>query len=85
MALKYRQAFTVEGSGQFPHDMLRYDQCFPVLEQESGKLARGFDGEQRTVQMQRYVETRTDMPTEGRWRSFDWHVVVGTVITVKLS
>ncbi len=39
--------FTVEGSGMFPYDMLRYDQCWPSSEQDSPRLIDpyGFGGE----------------------------------------
>lgn len=79
MALKYRQTFVVEGSGLFPYDMLRYDGCFPRSESESPLLGGGHDAEFRQIELQRYVEVVHDQPTEGRWRSFGWHVKDGSV------
>lgn len=33
--------FTVEGSGLFPFDMLRYDQCWPKSQNGSAAIERG--------------------------------------------
>ena len=85
MALKYRQTFTVEGSGWFPLDMLRYDCCFPLHESEIGRLSNVEPmGEFRSVELQRYVEIKADQPTQGLWQSFGWSVKDGSVKTEKL-
>jgi len=69
--------FTVEGSGEFPFDMLRYDTCWPEREFDTPKLGRQFDGPRlgparstkRTVGM---IGLRG--PTVDRWASFGWKV-----------
>lgn len=81
---KYRQRFTVSGSGQFPFDMLRYDQCFPEHETQSRLLGPDYAGEPRTVEMMRFVESKNDIPTIGRWRSFCWDVVQLSITTEKI-
>jgi hypothetical protein len=66
------QRFTVEGSGEFPFDMLRYDSCWPHTEQDSGLLtAEG----KRQVQLDREVSSRRSVPTTARWESFNWRVI----------
>lgn len=65
--------FTVEGSGSFPSDMLRYDSCFPVSETEARSIARDDATGRRTIRLQR-VGSNTNGPTERRWESFGWHV-----------
>lgn len=59
--------FTVAGSGEFPLDMLRYDECWPV----DGNAVAAMTGEGR-----RGVQLRTNrrMPTRDRWDSFSWKV-----------
>lgn len=67
--------FTVEGAGDFPFDMLRYDSCWPYSEgHDSSALSQyGTHGrERRRVVMQTYSPTA---PTTGRWQSFGWRVV----------
>ncbi len=66
--------FTVEGSGKFPTDMLRYDACWPVHEGEARRLAEGPDDrERRTVTLKR-AAVNDQGPTVERWRSFGWTV-----------
>lgn len=63
------KVFEVRGSGSFPTDMLRYDECFPSSERESAIIdASG----------KRVVTLCTDnkhAPTAGRWKIFGWNVV----------
>jgi hypothetical protein len=84
MPLKYEQTFRVRGSGQFPHDMLRYDHCFPAHESESPLLKLDDAGEYREVEMKRYIETAKELPTVGRWRSFCWEVIESSVSVRRL-
>lgn len=66
--------FTVEGSGRFPTDMLRYDSCWPVHETEARRLADGSDvRERRSVTLKRAAVNGCG-PTIARWRSFGWAV-----------
>ena len=68
--------FTVQGSGEFPFDMLRFDRCFPTS--PAASLAMGYfpDGRGRTM---REVELCTDecSITPARWESFGWRVTQG--------
>jgi hypothetical protein len=62
---KYPFVYEVEGAGQFPDDMLRYDQADVIgwrLDDVTGQAIFKLRSER--------------WPTEGRWRSFLW--VVGT-------
>src|SRR3972149_6629544 len=62
---------TFQGSGAFPVDMLRYDQCWPRIESEMPKLAMHHSDrayfEVRTVTVSSYKPF-----TERRWESFGW-------------
>lgn len=59
--------FRVEGAGDFPLDMLRYDRCFP---------AAGVDVETIRADGARRVTLLSDRhPTPARWDSFGWRVV----------
>lgn len=62
--------FTVEGVGAFPLDLLRFDQCFPETEKDSGALERGG---RRTVTLRRRTLQVGD-PSEGRWAAVGWTV-----------
>lgn len=72
----YVLRLVVEGAGDFPVDMLRYDSCVPFEEKESMEIGQG-DGlrlRKRQVVLRRF--STSGMPaTEGRWKSFGWNVV----------
>lgn len=76
-AKRFNFRFTVQGRGQFPLDMLRYDRCWPRGETDANVAQ---SSSERAVGEARLVElTATDRPsywtpTEGRWRSFGWVV-----------
>ncbi len=77
MATWYKD-FTVEGSGPFPFDMLRYDSCYPVSEaQDSSKLGM-YQKDRREVTLRCRGGSKEDVaraPTTGRWNSFLWGIV----------
>lgn len=66
--------FTVLGRGEFPLDMLRYDQCWPKRESvDVIAIGRTFD--------RRHARDAHDItlvglrqPTAARWKSFGWEV-----------
>lgn len=63
---------TVEGKGQFPYDMLRYDRCVPktgddVYNMNTSSLYL------RQVHLQMYSANKNG-PTKDRWESFGWKV-----------
>ena len=75
-----RALFTVQGRGQFPLDMLRYDSCYPATQQDVVVME---DREvEREVTVERTLDswTKAWKPTFGRWESYGWKVVmpVGT-------
>lgn len=70
---KYRCEFTVEGDGEFPIDMMRYDRCTPATQEDVGKMS--MVGVKRCVVMVAFVESKlTTIPTIRRWESFGWKV-----------
>lgn len=65
------KCFTVTGSGPFPFDMLRYDQCWPYESEDAAKMS---GDEIRSIVLQ------TDWKrviTYKRWSSFTWEAVPG--------
>jgi hypothetical protein len=80
--MTYRQTFDVEGSGSFPYDMLRFDQCWPANEGESPKL-EAYMPELRRVTLMRTVFHAGDVPTIRRWQSFTWRVIEESIDTYK--
>ena len=68
----YPVRFLVEGSGQFPIDMLRYDRAVPETEIASNAIMR--DG-LRAVRLVRYSSAGKSGPNLMRWHSYRWEVV----------
>ena len=82
----YMQTLTVEGAGQFPLDMLRYDTCVPAYESEIHLIAMTIrDGEHylapRKIRLQRFSSHADHGPTKARWESFLWKVVEWEAVT----
>lgn len=71
--------FTVEGRGDFPLDMLRYDRCFPGSQSDVMSMAENEHTKRRVMLCCDSREMRRRGPTEGRWRSFGWIVVPGSI------
>jgi hypothetical protein len=75
--------YAVVGRGEFPVDMLRYDQSMPASEVDSYgmQFSYCFHGESdvrspRVVWLRRLVRDGCSlMPTEARWDSMGWHVM----------
>jgi hypothetical protein len=67
--------FTVEGNGQFPFDMLRYDACYPAKSADviavhpSGRR----DGKIMETR-QATLKSLSGPPTVDRWKSYGWIV-----------
>ena len=72
----YIRTFVVNGRGAFPVDMLRYDHCYPETQAD---VDRAFcERGERVVHLVsrcggKYAAEQ--VPTEGRWGSFTWHVI----------
>lgn len=64
--------FTVEGNGDFPLDMLRYDQCWPKSESTDSinVAARRYTSKRQVT-----LVSIKRLPTIARWESFGWKVV----------
>lgn len=60
--------FTVQGTGPFPLDMLRFDECWPVADED----VRALEGLHFQLAIIRMRSHRG--PTTGRWNSFGWRV-----------
>jgi hypothetical protein len=75
VAATHAHEYLVEGVGDFPFDMLRYDNCWPATEADAYKLLarQGKDRARPRIVMLRGLRP----PTVGRWESFSWKVVEG--------
>ena len=62
----------VEGCGDFPVDMLRYDRCVPDTEEDAHAIQRG--PYKRQVTLRRF-SVNTLRATRGRWDTFGWKVL----------
>lgn len=72
----------VEGSGDFPYDMLRYEgACFDTQADVSAAVS---DRDLRRVTLRRYSPPGSK-PTPERWRSFLWSVVAVEADRSRLS
>lgn len=82
MATMHRHHFNVVGAGPFPIDMLRHDVCSPEHSADADMIRESLDATvadgPRTIHLIRYAP-KGWTPTEGRWRSFGWLVVDGTL------
>lgn len=69
--------FTVIGSGPFPADMLRYDECWPATENDAHAVVLETTG-MRAKQSHRRVTLVTGKhgSPSGRWASFGWAIVL---------
>ena len=87
--MTYTTRFKVCGSGEFPWDMLRYDNCFPASEQDSVRLDYDHHSREslttpRTVELKSISLSKPcARPTNGRWESFGWEIVQGSVSITK--
>jgi len=90
----FRTQFTVAGVGVFPLDMLRYDTCFPMRSDDVNIIENSMnpeirqrqrtEGSQFEVILVAYHDKKGDkVITEGRWSSFGWNVVRGSVTVEK--
>lgn len=66
--------FEVQGSGEFPLDMLRYDNCVPYTGSDSTSI-KDDERAQRVVKLCRFfiVGGRKE-PEMRRWESFGWRI-----------
>lgn len=78
---EYRKTeIVVRGNGNFPFDMLRYDNAAPASSEDASSIANIDEAfVYRDVKLNRF-SYEGDKATEGRWRSFGWVVVSDTGI-----
>ena len=71
--------FIVKGTGSFPIDMLRYDQCFPDDQESAAKIANSVYHSRMATQDGEICLAAWRLigwePTKKRWESFLWKVV----------
>lgn len=67
--------FTVMGKGKFPHDMLRYDQCFPC----DGISVHNIEADTVAVRPVKLVSIASTGITSLRWASFGWYVTEDSI------
>jgi hypothetical protein len=75
--------YTVKGAGEFPIDMMRYDNSHPFSEEDSHKIERTFDPAEGVmldpIRLCRWVEDQQAAnywsAHRQRWQSFGWEVV----------
>jgi hypothetical protein len=64
----------------FPIDMLRYDSCWPMRQEDVANITHSLDVRTRsdqgtTMTLVSYSDTKhSAKPTEARWLSFGWRV-----------
>lgn len=64
--------FTVIGRGEFPFDMLRYDQCWPKSETKDAPALHPRGNWLKELREVNLVGLHS--PTADRWESFGWKV-----------
>lgn len=77
MPKTYTTRFTVKGTGYFPLDMLRYDQCYPADSNDAATIGYTYVNskqESRDVRLKHTHDHKFWQPTNGRWSSFGWAV-----------
>jgi hypothetical protein len=72
----YKKIVTVQGSGRFPTDMLRYDSCVPASEKDANAL---FQTEDREVKVIQFCAEVSGVPSKARWESFGWKITAVNV------
>lgn len=70
-----KKTFVVEGTGDFPFDMLRYDACWPSSGEDAGEMVNPREYEEKIRRRSVTLSSNSpSAPTHGRWASFLWHV-----------
>lgn len=77
---KKKVEFTVEGSDNFPLDMLRYDACYPVGSESIDGMLFSANPRLRSIYAEdgrkfQVILRSEHEPTDGRWESFGWKVI----------
>lgn len=79
MAKIFVYTVRLRGCFNFPHDMLRYDQCYPKSETDSNAIARtwamGGSDQDEVIEVKRVTSNARWEPTKGRWEAYNWKVI----------
>ena len=67
------KTYEVVGSGEFPLDMLRYDQAWFASEAQANIVQHSYTNGDRFTRRTVTVSSHK-LPTVGRWASFGWTV-----------
>jgi hypothetical protein len=94
--MRYRFHFAVAGTGEFPKDMLRYDECAACSPEDQAVIDATYAGEDsgllylvkpnhtalkiNSVRLVHIDSRKRWQPTCGRWESFTWRVVDGPIL-----
>ncbi len=74
--MRHQRYFAVEGRGEFPLDMLRYDACWPKR-QEDVDVLQDPERQPRMVQLSCWRDRRRGtVATHERWASYGWTVTL---------
>lgn len=73
--MKYAHCAEVQGMGEFPFDMLRYDNAHPSEERDSAQLQAFQSRDKRTVRVTAMSGSKVWPFTPARWASFGWTCV----------
>lgn len=80
---------TFRGSGPFPIDMLRYDRCWPLSQEDIAKIAESLSGDigsadAREIRVGTHATLAASKDetafTNDRWKSFGWLPVAYEVL-----
>lgn len=86
-SLMYIHTFQYQGTGAFPVDMLRYDECHPHDSASVGILTHHSTTTQgiRTATLAKVTRTKDPQLTHTRWQSFGWQFVQGSHRATKVQ
>ena len=76
----YQRSLVVIGSGEFPVDMLRRDNCVPAWQGSANLIqadrhAASRSGEPRIIELRMMLRGEEQKPTFEEWNSFGWIVL----------
>lgn len=77
--MKYRQEIKATGLGPFPIDMLRYDRCFPLREEDAAEISLSHQEyllrkKEKPIYLVKFCDSKAPAFTSERWRSFGWQI-----------
>ena len=81
MKIQKIQFYTVEGTGKFPIDMLRYDMAWPDAPDDSGKITSPPAGTYQ-VRLNR-VTCFNPNAAEDRWASMGWKIIPSSILNLR--